>query len=101
MSDVRPPVWPAAQPVTPRPAAGGAVQGGRAAFFQAALTKAGPPAGPAIQPPTTTETRAPQKIAEPPPTARAAYAVRPEPVAIPDEPPKKIPRPGSIVDIRV
>lgn len=80
---VRPAIQPA-PPVAPRPDAGRLTA--QKAFFQAALGKAEPAAAPAAL-------AAPQARAEAQPATPATAA--------PQEPPKKILRPGSLLDIRV
>lgn len=84
MNPVRPSVWPAVQ--TAANGAGGAKSAAQRAFFDAALGKAtGAPAAPA------------QVQAAPVP----APPVQRIPVSQPTEPPTKILRPGSLLDIRV
>lgn len=80
---VRPAITPTA-PVAPRVDAGRLAA--QKAFFQAALAKAEPSAAPA----PAAQAQAP--AAQPQPSLRAAA---------PEEPPKKIPRPGTYLDIRV
>jgi hypothetical protein len=96
VSDIRPAIWPAVQPPANRPQRP-AAEGGRAAFFQAALSQAG--AGQAGAPSVAAVQRQPP-VQEAAP-ARGGYAVRPAPAVLPEEPPKKILRPGSILDIKV
>ncbi|MFN3858989.1 MAG: hypothetical protein ACK4RV_14700 [Caulobacter sp.] len=88
MSDIRPAIWPAVQPPANRPQRP-AAEGGRAAFFQAALSQAG-----------VSQAGAPAVVQEAAP-AGGGYAARPAPAVLPEEPPKKILRPGSILDIKV
>lgn len=80
MSTVRPPILPQAQ------VAGQAVQPsrnpGQRAFFEAALGKAAPQAAPAM-------------------AAPAAAPVQKIPASLPADPPERILRPGSLLDIRV
>lgn len=81
MSDVRPVAWPAAaQPAQPASPARSAAQ---RAFFEQALGRAGAPA--------------PQAAVQPSPAQPAA----PARMRIPDAPPEKILRPGSLIDIKV
>lgn len=91
MSDIRPAIWPAVQPPAnrPSPPQRPGADGGRAAFFQAALSQAG-----------VSQAGAPAVVQEAAP-ARGGYAARPAPAVLPEEPPKKILRPGSILDIKV
>lgn len=85
---VRQPIAPAAG-VAARPDAGR--MAAQKAFFEAALGKAQPPAAAAVSA-AAPQVQA-QAASQPPPVQRAA--------ALPDEPPKKILRPGSLLDIRV
>lgn len=96
MSDIRPAIWPAVQPPANRPQRP-AAEGGRAAFFQAALSQAA--AGQAGAPMVAAVQRQPPMQEAAP--ARGGYAARPAPAVLPEEPPKKILRPGSILDIKV
>ncbi|MFZ5668117.1 MAG: hypothetical protein ACOY4K_01350 [Pseudomonadota bacterium] len=77
MTPVRPPVWPNVPP--PANGAGAAKSAARGAFFQAAMGQASTPAAPAE------------------PVRAAPRVVR----DIPAEPPTKVLRPGSLLDIRV
>ncbi|MDP1737249.1 MAG: hypothetical protein Q8L23_07395 [Caulobacter sp.] len=85
MNPVRPPVWP---PVPPHAnGAGPAKTAAQRAFFEAALGKA---------------TGAPQAQATPVEVIQVrAEPVQRMPTAQPDEPPQKVLRPGSLLDIRV
>lgn len=100
MTNVRPPLWPQASqaPVNrAAPQAGGASPGQRA-FFDAALGRAGGAPTQPTPPVTPTQTR-PQTTSTPANLAAARFAA--------SQPPEKpaegdrIPRPGSIIDIRV
>lgn len=91
MTTVRPPVWPAATPPATS-GAGNARTAAQRAFFEAALGKAGAPAAqPQMQTPAVRAETTPQP---------AAQRVRTEFVQ-PMEPPQKILRPGSLLDIKV
>ena len=79
MADIR----PTSLPVTPAPAAPARATAQRA-FFDAAMGRSGAPA-PAAEPVK----------------AAAAVAQRLVRESLPEEPPKKILRPGSLLDIRV
>jgi hypothetical protein len=86
---VRPPVWPTVQP----PASGGAGdarQSARGAFFEKALGRAAG-ASPQVQPPVIRAGTTPQPHAE---RVRTTFSS-------PQEPPHKILRPGSLLDIKV
>lgn len=90
MTAVRPPVWPTVQP----PASGGAGRASaRGAFFEQALGRAAPQAQPAApaQPTTVRQETMPQPHAE-----RVRTTFTPPP-----EPPTRILRPGSLLDIKV
>lgn len=89
MADIRPTSWQPAQP--PAPAAGRTAA--QRAFFDAAMGRTpAPPTASPTAPPRTAQAA----------TATATPAVRPLQTAPLDpEPPKKILRPGSLVDIRV
>jgi hypothetical protein len=93
MAEIRPPAWPvAATPSAPQGAAGPAAAARTAAqkaFFDAALRGVAPQA-PARE--TTTVQ------AQPAPRAARAPDLT---IQLPEEPPQKILRPGSIIDIRV
>jgi hypothetical protein len=80
---------PVRQPIAPVAGPDGGRMAAQKAFFQAALGK---PAAIA-PPPAAAPTFAPQTPAAPQTQLRAG--------ALPDEPPKKILRPGSLLDIRV
>jgi hypothetical protein len=81
MADIRPTSWqPPAAPTT-SPARTAAQK----AFFDAALGRAGAPAAP---------------VAAPPPVAPAPQRAV-QTTSLPEEAPKKILRPGSLLDIRV
>lgn len=83
MSTVRPPIFP-----TPQPSAQGASPARSAAqraFFQAAMGES--------QAPMAARAQAPQ--------AQPQAPVHRVPTNLPDEPPQKILRPGSLLDIRV
>lgn len=99
MTAVRPPVWPSVQPASTGGAgnAGNARTAAQRAFFDQALGKAGAP-----------------QAATPQPVARQTPAVRtetvPQPAAQPvrdtsftasGDQPRKILRPGSLLDIKV
>lgn len=85
MSPVRPPVWPPAPP--PANGAGSAKTAAQRAFFEAALGKA---------------TGAPQARTAPIEVIQVkTEPVRTMPASQPAETPQKIPRPGSLLDIRV
>jgi hypothetical protein len=87
VSTIRPPIFPTTQqPVQAQPSARGAAQ---RAFFAAAT---GAPAV-AAQP-----RAAAQSQAQPQATAKPVHRM---PTSLPAEPPEKILRPGSILDIRV
>lgn len=87
MTAVRPPVWPTVQP----PASGGAGRtSARGAFFEQALGRATGEAQPAQAPTVRAETT-PRPHAEP---VRTTFTP-------PSEPPRKILRPGSLLDIKV
>ncbi len=92
MTVVRPPVWPTISP----PAAGGAGgagdarQSARGAFFEQALGRAAG-AAPQVQAPVVRAETTAQPHAE---RVRAAFTA-------PQEPPQKILRPGSLLDIKV
>ncbi len=79
MSTIRPPIFPTPQPQAQAPARSSAQQ----AFFAAATGR------PAAQPQVQAQ-----------PQAQAAPAQR-MPASLPADPPQKILRPGSILDIRV
>ncbi len=88
------PIRPAGYPVQPpaNPAADAARQQAQRAFFDQALGRAG-----GAQP--TQQTAAPQA---PVAAAPAAFQpIRTVPTAPPDDAPAKLPRPGSMLDIRV
>ena len=91
MSSIRPPVWP--QSPSPagngaRPAPDAAKLAAQRAFFQAALGGSAAPAAPTQTPVVA--------------TVRAAPAVHETMVrAQPEEPPARIPRPGSFLNILV
>lgn len=99
MTNVRPPLWPqAAQtPVNRAPAQ----SAGQRAFFDAALGRAGGAAGQPTQPaaPVTPAQTRPQTTSTPANLAAARFAAA-QPPAQPAEG-ERIPRPGSIIDIRV
>jgi hypothetical protein len=97
VSDIRPAIWPAVQPPANRPQRP-AAEGGRAAFFQAALSQAG--AGQAGAPSAAAVVQRQPPVQEAAP-ARGGYAARPAPAVLPEEPPKKVLQPGSILDIKV
>ena len=85
MTPIRPNPFP---PQTPaNPAADVARQAAQRAFFAAAMGRPAPPA-------------ATVQAAAPAPIATAAQPIR-IPTAAPTEAPARIPRPGSILDIRV
>lgn len=88
MADIRPTAWqPAAAPQgTGSPSA--ARTAAQRAFFDAALGRTGASAAPTATPATASPV-----TATPPRTVQTAN--------LPDEPPKKILRPGSLLDIRV
>lgn len=88
MTAVRPPSWPTVQ--TPNPGSGGARSAAQRAFFDAALTRAAPMAAPV----PVAEARQ-----EPAPAAVKVQTVRVD--ASGGEPPTRILRPGSLLDIRV
>ena len=92
MTAVRPPVWPAVTPPASG-SAGNARTAAQRAFFEAALGKAGAPTA-QPQPAPTPAVRA-ETMPQP-----AAQRVRTEFVQ-PTEPPQKILRPGSLLDIKV
>ena len=79
MSTIRPPIFPTPQPQAQAPARSSAQQ----AFFAAAMGR------PAAQPQVQAQ-----------PQAQAAPAQR-MPASLPADPPQKLLRPGSILDIRV
>ena len=81
MADIRPTSW---QPA-PAPTATPARTAAQKAFFDAAMGRAGVTAAPVPAPAPVTP--APQRTVQT--------------VALPEDPPKKIPRPGSLLDIRV
>ncbi len=86
MTAVRPPVWPTVQP----PASGGTGRASaRGAFFEQALGRATQPQ--AVQAPTVRAETTPQPQAE-----RVRTTFTPS-----SEPPRKILRPGSLLDIKV
>lgn len=80
MADIR----PTSLPATPAPATSPARTAAQRAFFDAAMGRAGS-AAPAAEPVK----------------AAAPVAQRTVQAQIPEEPPKKILRPGSLLDIRV
>ncbi len=89
MTTVRPPVWP----TVPPPASGGAGdarQTARGAFFEQALGRA-TEARPQVQAPAVRAETAPQPHAE---RVRTTFTA-------PQDPPQKILRPGSLLDIKV
>ena len=86
MSTIRPPIFPTSQPAAQAPARGMAQR----AFFAAAT---GAPAA-AAQPRAATQAQA-----QPQATAKAVHRMPPS--SLPAEPPEKILRPGSFLDIRV
>lgn len=89
MTAVRPPVWP----TVPQPAPGGAGdarQSARGAFFEQALGKA-TGAQPQVQTPAVRAGTTPQPHAE---RVRTTFTA-------PPDPPQKILRPGSLLDIKV
>mgnify|MGYP001201264614 FL=1 len=95
MTAVRPPVWPTVQPPAPG-GAGNARASARGAFFEQALGRAsGQPQRPqpaqAVQPTTVRPETMPQPHAE-----RVRTTFTP-----PSEPPQRILRPGSLLDIKV
>ena len=81
MADIRPTSWQPAPAPTTTPARTAAQK----AFFDAALGRASAPSAPVAAPPPVAPT--PQRTVQ---TAN-----------LPEEPPKKILRPGSLLDIRV
>lgn len=85
MSTIRPPIFPTPQP--PAQGAAPARNTAQRAFFEAAMGR--PAAAPAQ----------PQVQAQAP--AQPAAPVQRMPASLPAEPPQKILRPGSILDIRV
>ena len=88
MTAVRPPVWP----TVPQPAAGGAGdarQSARGAFFEQALGKAAG-AQPQVQTPAVRAGTTPQPHAE---RVRTTFTAL-------QDPPQKILRPGSLLDIK-
>ena len=80
MSTVRPPIFPQAQ--APNQGVQPSRNPGQRAFFEAALGKTAPQAAPAM-------------------AAPAAAPVQKIPTSLPVDPPEKILRPGSLLDIRV
>ncbi|MDO9474714.1 MAG: hypothetical protein Q7J28_16840 [Caulobacter sp.] len=89
MTVVRPPVWP----TVPPPASGGAGdarQSARGAFFEQALGRA-TEARPQVQTPAVRAGTTPQPHAE---RVRTTFTA-------PQDPPQKILRPGSLLDIKV
>ncbi len=91
MADIRPPNWPVSdgRALVPQKGTGSARAEAQRAFFQAALTAQGL-AAPAAKP-------APAAPAQAAPRPRAPDLT----IQMPDEEPRKILRPGSIIDIRV
>jgi hypothetical protein len=86
---VRPPVWP----TVPQPAAAGAGdarQSARGAFFEQALGRAASPQA-QVQAPAVRAGTTPQPHAE---RVRTTFTA-------PQDPPQKILRPGSLLDIKV
>jgi len=87
---------PVRQPIAPTAAVAARPDAGRLAaqkaFFEAALGKAQP----AAAPPAAAPTAAPGQVLKAAPAQPAARMA-----ALPEEPPKKILRPGSLLDIRV
>jgi hypothetical protein len=89
VTPVRPPVWP----TVPQPAAGGAGdarRSARGAFFEQALGRT-TEARPQIQTPAVRAETTPQPHAE---RVRTTFTA-------PQDPPQKILRPGSLLDIKV
>lgn len=92
-SPVRPPIFPPSQAVQPQRLDAGRLAAQKA-FFEAALGKAAPPAAAPLAPPASAPT-----TAAAPAAAGAKPAQRiPDPAA---EPPSRILRPGSLLDIRI
>jgi hypothetical protein len=93
MADIRPPNWPAAPngALVPQKGTSSARAEAQRAFFQAALSSQGVVAPTAKPAPQATDT------AQAAPRARAPDLT----IKMPDEEPRKILRPGSIIDIRV
>lgn len=88
MTAVRPPVWPTVPP--PAGGAGDARRSARGAFFEQALSRAAS-AGPQVQAPAIRAETTPQPHAEP---VRTTFTAS-------QDPPRKILRPGSLLDIKV
>ncbi len=91
MTVVRPPVWPSVQPASTGGSgnAGNARSAAQRAFFDQALGKA---ATPQAQAPAVRTETVPQPAAQP---------VRNTTFTASSEPPQKVLRPGSLLDIRV
>lgn len=92
MSTIRPPIFAAPQPQA-QPAAP-ARSSAQQAFFAAAMGRPAAPQAPAAQPQA-------QARVQTQPQAQQAAPVQRIPASLPAEPPQKILRPGSILDIRV
>lgn len=96
LSAIRPP-FPNALPAAPQGAPSAPRSAAQKAFFEAALGRAAPAQAPA-------QTQAPTKAAAPAAAIQPhATPVREVPLQVRpgDEPPQKILRPGSLLDIRV
>ena len=87
MTAVRPPFPGSAQPLPNAQRQDAGRTAAQRAFLQAALQSQAP-------------ARSPQAASQPAP-AVSAQPVQRVPTALPDEPPQKILRPGSLLDIRV
>ena len=94
MADIRPPNWPVSdgRALVPQKGTGSARAEAQRAFFQAALTTQGV-AAPAAKPTPAAAAQTAQPASRP----RAPDLT----IQMPDEEPRKILRPGSIIDIRV
>lgn len=88
MTPIRPNAFPAQS--GPAPVADAARTAAQKAFFDAAMGRSAPPAAPAAPP-------APAFTAPAAPVQRAEL----RPATVPAEPPAKLLRPGSLLDIRV
>lgn len=96
MTTVRPSVWPQAGAPSSgaqRPADPAKLAAQRA-FFEAALGRA-----PAAQPTAPAQPTTPARMAEPAPPVQHATPVRP--IQVDDDQPRKILRPGSLLNILV
>lgn len=91
-SPVRPPIFPPSQAAQPQRADAGRLAAQKA-FFDMALGKASAPAAA----PAATAASAPTTASAPAPPTKPAQRI-PDPAA---EPPTRILRPGSLLDIRI